>query len=65
MKNTKKHASLNELLASDAQSRQLFETLAPQQQVALQEQQQHIHTYADLESAAEGMQKQSRGWQAK
>ena len=57
--------SLNELIASDPRSRELFQSLAPQQQVALQEQQQSIHTYADLESAASGMKKQSGAWQAK
>lgn len=57
--------TLNELLACDARSRELFHSLTPQQQVTLQEQQQNIHTYADLESAASGMQKQSSAWQAK
>lgn len=57
--------TLNELIACDVRSRELFQSLTPQQQVSLQEQQQSIRTYADLESAARGMQKQTSGWQAK
>jgi len=57
--------TLNELIACDSRSRDLFQSLAPQQQVALQEQQQCIRTYADLESAVSGLKKQSGAWQAK
>ena len=58
-------SSLNELIANDTESRRLFESLPPQQQVALQEQQQRIRTFDELHSAVSGMEKQSRGWQAK
>ena len=57
--------SLNELIACDERSRALFESIPPQQQVSLQEQQQCIRTYADLENAVHGIQKQSGSWQAK
>lgn len=61
----KTYATLHELLASDEQSRALFHTFTPQQQIALEEQRQNIHSYAELESLARGMKKQSRSWKAK
>ena len=58
-------STLNELIACDPQSRKLFQSLPPQQQVALQEQQQSIRTHAELENAVRGFHKQTDGWQAK
>jgi len=54
------HLTLQELLASDSASRQLYDTLTPDQKVALQEQKQSIHTRAELEAFAQSFQKQSR-----
>ena len=61
----KTYATLHELLQSDVQSRELFHTFTPQQQIALEEQRQNIHSYEELQSLARSMKKQSRGWKAK
>lgn len=59
------YSTLHELLSNDERSRQLFHTFTPQQQIALEEQRQNIHTLADLEQYAQGLQKQKRSWRSK
>ena len=54
------HLTLQELLASDSQSRQLYDSFTPDQKVALQEQKQNIHTRAELEAFAKSFEKQSQ-----
>lgn len=56
MKNT---STLHELIAQDARSKALYESLPKDVQVALQEQRQNIHTYEDLCNAADGFEKRS------
>ena len=58
----KSYATLQELLQGDAQSRQLFDRLTPDQQTALQEQRQNIRTRQELElfAAASAKQTQNR-----
>lgn len=46
------YSSLRELLAHSPQSKRLFSTFSPDAQVALQEQKQSIHTFADLQKIA-------------
>ena len=46
------YESLRELLEHSPQSKRLFSTFSPDAQVALQEQRQNIHTYADLQKIA-------------
>ena len=49
----KSYPTLQELLHNDPKSRQLFDTFPPDAQVAVQEQRQNIHTFADLQKAAQ------------
>ena len=57
----KSYPTLQELLRNDPQSRQLFDTFSPDAQVAVQEQRQNIHTYADLHRIAAGFQRRDSG----
>lgn len=56
------YPSLRELLKNSEQSRQLFARFSPDAQVALQEQRQNIHTYADLQKAAASFEERTQGW---
>lgn len=47
------YPTLQELLRHSEQSRKMFEALHTDEQVALQEQRQNIHTFADLQKAAQ------------
>ena len=47
------YPTLQELLKHSPQSKRMFETLHTDEQVALQEQRQNIHTFADLQKAAQ------------
>lgn len=57
----KTHRTLQELLAQDAESRALYESFLPDQQVALQELRQDIHTYEELKAFADSFAKQKNG----
>ncbi|MBQ7868172.1 MAG: hypothetical protein IJ354_08505 [Clostridia bacterium] len=59
------YETLQQLIANDSRSRQLYDSFTPQQQVAVNEQRQNIHTHTDLERLAAAFQKQSGDWQAK
>ena len=56
------YPTLRDLIENDPASRQLFDRLPPDAQVALQEQRQDICTYADLERAAASFERRGRGW---
>lgn len=56
------YPTLRDLIENDPASRQLFDRLPPDAQVALQEQRQEICTYADLERAAVSFERRGRGW---
>lgn len=56
------YPTLHELLANDKQSKMLFESFAPQTQVALQEQRQNIHTREDLARFQQAFEKQQQSW---
>lgn len=47
------YPTLQELLKHSPQSKRMFEALHTDEQVALQEQRQNIHTFADLQKAAQ------------
>lgn len=51
--------TLQALLKSNSQSRQLFEFLPRDVQVALQEQRQSIHTHEELKAAAASFQQRN------
>lgn len=51
------YPTLRELLKHSEQSRLLFAKFPQDTQVALQEQRQNIHTYADLQKIAAGYEK--------
>lgn len=56
------YPTLRELLQNSQQSKQLFDKFSPDAQVALQEQRQNIHTYADLQKIAASFEERARGW---
>ena len=56
------YPTLRDLIEHDPASKQLFDRLPPDAQVALQEQRQEICTYADLERAAASFERRGRGW---
>lgn len=56
------YPTLRELLLHSEQSKQLFDKFSPDAQVALQEQRQNIHTYADLQKIATSFEERARGW---
>lgn len=56
------YPTLRELIENDPQSKQLFDRFSPDAQVALQEQRQDIHTYADLARVAASFELRGRGW---
>ena len=56
------YSTLRDLVENDPASKQLFGRLPPDAQVALQEQRQDIHTYADLERVAASFERRGRGW---
>lgn len=56
------YPTLRELLLHSEQSKQLFDKFSPDAQVALQEQRQNIHTYADLQKIAASFEERARGW---
>ena len=56
------YPTLRDLIENDPASRQLFDRLPPDAQVALQEQRQEICTYADLERAAASFERRGRSW---
>ena len=56
------YPTLRDLIENDPASRQLFDRLPPDAQVALQEQRKEICTYADLERAAASFERRGRGW---
>ena len=56
------YPTLRELIENDPQSKSLFEHFSPDAQVALQEQRQSIHTYADLERLAASFEARGRSW---
>lgn len=51
--------TLQTLLKNDPKSRQLFDSIPVDAQVALQEQRQSIHTYEELEAAAASFQQRN------
>lgn len=53
-------SSLQELLEHDPQSRELFNSLPVNAQIALQEQRQETHSYQELKSLASGFCKQNQ-----
>lgn len=54
------YLTLHDLIENDLQSRQLYERFPREVQVALQEQRQNIHTYAQLCSLADSYQKRGQ-----
>lgn len=56
------YPTLRELIENDPQSKQLFDRFSPDAQVALQEQRQDIHSYADLTRIAASFELRGRGW---
>lgn len=56
------YPTLRDLIENDPASKQLFDRLPPDAQVALQEQRQEIRTYADLERAAASFERRGRSW---
>ena len=54
--------TLQELLRHSEQSRRLFDKFSPDAQVALQEQQQSVHTYDDLQKIAASFEQRRRSW---
>lgn len=56
------YPTLHDLLANDNESKALFNSLAPQTQVALQEQRQNIHTREDLQRFRQAFEKQQQSW---
>ncbi|MEG0741042.1 MAG: hypothetical protein RSB91_02055 [Clostridia bacterium] len=56
------YPTLRELLLQNPQSKQLFDRFSPDAQVALQEQRQNIHTYADLQKIATSFADRSESW---
>lgn len=56
------YSTLRDLVENDPASKQLFDRLPPDAQVALQEQRQEICTYADLERAAASFERRGCGW---
>lgn len=56
------YSTLRDLVENDPASKQLFDRLPPDAQVALQEQRQDIRTYADLKCAATSFERRGRGW---
>ena len=56
------YPTLRDLVENDPASKQLFDRLPPDAQVALQEQRQDIRTYADLKCAATSFERRGRGW---
>ncbi len=56
------YPTLRELLLHSPQSKQLFDRFSPDAQVALQEQRQNIHTYADLQKIAASFEQRSQRW---
>ena len=56
------YPTLRDLIENDPASKQLFDRLPPDAQVALQEQRQEICTYADLERAAASFERRGRSW---
>jgi len=56
------YPTLHDLLANDNESKALFNSLAPQAQVALQEQRQNIHTREDLQRFQQAFEKQQQSW---
>ena len=56
----KSFETLHELLEGDPGSRQLYDSLAQAEQIALQEQRQNIRTREELERAASGFRKQAQ-----
>lgn len=55
-------STLRDLVENDPASKQLFDRLPADAQVALQEQRQDIRTYADLERAATSFERRGRSW---
>ena len=55
-------STLRDLVENDPASKQLFDRLPPDAQVALQEQRQDIRTYADLKCAATSFERRGRSW---
>lgn len=56
----KKVSALHQLLARDAASKQLYDQLSLDSQVALQEQRQNISSYEELSKAVQAFEKRSR-----
>ena len=56
------YPTLRDLIENDPASKRLFDRFSPDAQVALQEQRQDIHTYADLERVAASLERRGRGW---
>lgn len=56
------YPTLQDLLRHSPQSKQLFDSFTPDAQVALQEQRQNIHTYADLQKIAVSFDQQAKSW---
>ena len=54
--------SLNALIEGSAKSKALFDRFSPDAQVALQEQRQNIHTYADLQKLAASFADRHENW---
>ena len=51
------YATLHELLKNDPESQKLFDSFAPDTQVALEEIRQDIHSYQELKTFAAGLNK--------
>ena len=56
------YPTLRDLIENAPASKRLFDRFSPDAQVALQEQRQDIHTYADLERVAASFERRGRGW---
>ena len=56
------YPTLQELLKHSEQSRRLFDRFSPAAQVAVQEERQSIHTYADLQRIAASFEERAKGW---
>ena len=51
------YATLHELIQNDPESKKLFDSFAPDTQVALEEIRQDIHSYQELRAFAAGLEK--------
>lgn len=56
-----RYRTLHELIENDQRSKALYESFAPDTQVALQELRQDIRTYEDLQRLSAGLNRQKNG----